>query len=64
MTEEIIKKYGKRVGYTESELEAFHEGGHKIRQVKRLSRAAAKYSTEAEMVNSKSSTLVTSSDKS
>jgi uncharacterized repeat protein (TIGR04076 family) len=53
MTEEIIKKFGKRVGYSESQLEAFHEGGHRIRQVKRLSRAAAKYSIQAEVVNSK-----------
>ena len=53
MTEKIIDKYGKRVGYTDSELEAFHEGGHRIRQVKRLSRAAAKYSIQAEVVNSK-----------
>ena len=53
MTEEIIKKFGRRVGYTESELKAFHEGGHRIRQVKRLSQAAAKYSIQAEVVNSK-----------
>jgi hypothetical protein len=53
MTEGIIKKFGKRVGYTESELKAFHEGGHRIRQVKRLSRSAAKYSIQAEVITSK-----------
>jgi uncharacterized repeat protein (TIGR04076 family) len=49
----IIRKYGKRVGYTESEIEKFHEGGHRIRQVSRLSRAAGKYSIKAEVVESK-----------
>jgi uncharacterized repeat protein (TIGR04076 family) len=51
--EKVIRKYGKRVGYTEPEIEKFHEGGHRIRQVSRLSRAAAKYSIEAEVVDSK-----------
>jgi len=53
MTEEIIKKYGQRVGYTDSELERFHEGGHRIRQVKRLSQAASKYSIQAEVVDAR-----------
>jgi len=53
MTEEIIRRYGQRVGYTESEAEMFHEGGHRIRQVKRLSQAAPKYSIQAEVVSAK-----------
>ncbi len=53
MTEEIVKKYGQRVGYTESEVEKFHEGGHRIRQVKRLPHAASLYSIEAEVTNAK-----------
>jgi hypothetical protein len=54
MTEEkVIRKYGERVGYTESEVKKFYEGGHRIRQVSRLSRAAAKYSIQAEIVTSK-----------
>ena len=53
MTEEIIKWYGQRVGYTESEIESFHEGGHRIRQVSRLSQAASKYSIFAEVVNAR-----------
>ncbi len=53
MTEEIIKRYGQRVGYTESELEKFHEGGHRIRQVERVSQVASKYSIQAEVVDSK-----------
>jgi hypothetical protein len=53
MEERIIKKYGDRVGYTETELEKFHEGGHRIRQVKRLARAASRYSIQAEVVQAK-----------
>ena len=53
MTEKIVQKYGKRVGYTESEVEKFHEGGHRIRQVKRLSQVASQYSIEAAVVHAK-----------
>ena len=52
MVEEIIKKYGQRVGYSESQIEDFHEQGHRIRHVKRLSEAASLYSIEAEVVKS------------
>ena len=50
---EIVKKYGQRVGYTESEVVKFHEGGHRIRQVKRLSQVASLYSIEATVVHAK-----------
>ena len=53
MTEKLIERYAQRVGYTESEVERFYEGGHRIRQVSRLSRTAAKYSIQAEVVNAK-----------
>jgi hypothetical protein len=53
MKKEIIKKYGKRVKYSEKELELFHEGGHRIRQVERLAKAAPLYSIEAEIVTAK-----------
>ena len=53
MTKDIIKKYGERVGYTKEQLESFQEGGHRIRQVERLSQAAPHYSIEAEVVASK-----------
>ena len=53
MTEKIIRRYGKRVGYTETEVEKFHEGGHRVRQVKSLSQAASKYSIQAEIVSAK-----------
>ncbi len=51
--EKLIKRYGERVGYTEREIEKFHEGGHRIRQVNRLSRAASRYSIQAEVVQAK-----------
>jgi len=51
--EKIIGKYGERVGYAESEIERFQEGGHRVRQVKRLSRAASRYSIQAEVVRGK-----------
>ena len=51
MTDEVIKQYAERVGYSESETENFHQGGHRIRQVKRLSQAASKYSILAEIVS-------------
>jgi len=51
--EKAISKYGERVGYTEQEIEKFCEGGHRIRQVSRLSRVAAKYSIKAEVIKSK-----------
>ena len=53
MTEEIIKRYVQRVGYTEAEVEKFHEGDHRIRQVKRLSDAAAMFSIQAQVVKAK-----------
>jgi hypothetical protein len=40
MTEEIIQRYGQRVGYSGMELKLFREGGHRVRQVERLSKAA------------------------
>ena len=53
MTEEIIKRYGQRVGYTEAQVEKFHEGGHRIRQVKRLSQAASRSCIQAEVVHAR-----------
>lgn len=53
MTEDIIAKYGQRVGYSKSQLDSFNEGGHRIRHVERLSKAAPRYSIEAEIVEAK-----------
>lgn len=53
MTEEIIQRYGQRVGYSGMELKLFREGGHRVRQVERLSKAAPNYSIEAEIVKAR-----------
>lgn len=53
MSEEIVQKYGQRVGYDEAEVERFHEGGHRIRHVNRLSQSASRYSIEAEVVHAR-----------
>ena len=53
MTEEIIQRYGQRVGYTEAEIQKFHKGGHRTRHVKRLSQAASRYSIEATVVKAR-----------
>ena len=53
MADAIIKKYGHRVGYTKSQIDSFHEGGHRIRQVERLSEAAPHFAIEAEVVDAK-----------
>ncbi|MBW1722775.1 MAG: hypothetical protein JRJ78_12000 [Deltaproteobacteria bacterium] len=51
--EETINRYAERVGYTHSETKQFYEGGHRVRQVVRLSEAAPLYSIEAEVVEAK-----------
>ena len=48
-----IRRFGKRVGYTDAEMEKFSEGGHRVRQVMRLSAAAPLLSIEAEVVESR-----------
>lgn len=53
MTNDIIRQFCRRVKYSDKEIEKFNEGGHRIRQVKRLSHAASLYSIEAEITNAK-----------
>ena len=53
MVDEIVSRFGKRVGYSDSEMEKFHEEGHRIRQVKKLAEAAHLYSIEAEVVTAR-----------
>ncbi|HEX9850666.1 hypothetical protein [Candidatus Deferrimicrobium sp.] len=47
--DEKIKAYGERVGYSKVEIEKFMEGGHRVRQVNRLSEAAPRYFIQAEV---------------
>jgi len=51
--EEMIKQFGKRVGYSKTELEKFKEGGHRVRHVERLSQASKLYTIEADVVKSR-----------
>jgi hypothetical protein len=53
MSGEKLKRYVKRVGYTESEIESFRESGHRIRHIDRLSEAAPLYSIVAEVVEAR-----------
>ena len=52
MMKEVIEKYGKRVKYSEKDLNALHEGGHRVRHIERLSEVAPQYSIEAQVVKS------------
>jgi hypothetical protein len=51
--DEIVRSYGKRVGFSQEELERFHEEGHRVRHVRRLAEAAALYTIEAEVVKAR-----------
>ena len=53
MAEEVIEAYGKRVEYTDQEIKKFHEQGHRLRHVRRLSKSAPLYSIKAEIVESR-----------
>ena len=51
--DEIVKRYGERVGYSKAEIEKLKEGGYRVRHLKRLSQAAPKYTIEAEVVKAR-----------
>jgi uncharacterized repeat protein (TIGR04076 family) len=53
VTEEIVKAYAKRVGYSDSQTATFHQGGHRVRQVQRLSQVASRYCIRAEVVQAR-----------
>ncbi len=53
MTKEVIENYGKRVKYSDKDLTAFQEGGHRVRHIERLSEVAPQYSIEAQVVKSR-----------
>ena len=53
MADDIIERYGKRVGYSDSELEKLHEEGHRIRHLRRVAKVAPHYSIEAEVIRSR-----------
>ncbi len=49
----VLKRFADRVGYTEAEMELIQAGDPRLRQIDRLSRAAARYSIQAEVVRAK-----------
>ncbi len=53
MANDPIEKYAEHVHYSEADLDLFHERGHRIRHVIRLSKAASLYSIVAEVVSSR-----------
>lgn len=46
----FLRRFGERVGYTEGEMEQIPEGDPRLRQISKLSRAAARYSIQGEVV--------------
>jgi hypothetical protein len=53
MDDRIVEKFGQRLKYSASEMKLLEEGGHRIRHVRHLAKAAALYSIEAEVVKSR-----------
>ena len=49
----VLERFGDRVGYSAADMEHFVEGDFRIRQMERLTDAAARYSIVAEVVESK-----------
>lgn len=53
MSEDNLKRYSQRVGYTAKEIDIFRECGHRIRHIDRLSEASPLYSIIAEVVEAR-----------
>lgn len=51
MFDDTTAAYARRVGYTQEEIEQFKQGGHRVRQVERLARAAPRHSILAEVTS-------------
>lgn len=49
----FLRRFAKRVGYTPEELEQFQPGDPRLRQIEGLSKAAGKYSIQAQVVSAK-----------
>ena len=49
----VLERFGARVSYTATDLERFADGDVRVRHMKRLAEAAARYSIVAEVVASK-----------
>ena len=53
MSKVIIQKFSERLKYSDQEIKAFYEGGHRIRHVQQISKAAPLYSIAAEVIRSR-----------
>jgi hypothetical protein len=53
MSEDIILRYAHKVGYSEEEVEAFREKGHRVRHVKKLAEMSLTKAIEVEIISSK-----------
>jgi len=52
MKQDLVERFAKRVGYSETEREIFCQGGHRLRQVRRLADASQRFSVRVEVVES------------
>ena len=50
---EILKKFGDRVGYSESDLHEFRDNDHRVRHMEKMASAFALYTIEAEVIESR-----------
>jgi uncharacterized repeat protein (TIGR04076 family) len=50
---EVLKRFGDRVGYKDSDLRHFHDDDPRVRLMARLAEDATKYSIQAEVVSAK-----------
>jgi uncharacterized repeat protein (TIGR04076 family) len=53
MADDILKKYGDRVGFSPSDLDQITEGDPRGRHIERISEVAARYSIVAEVIKSR-----------
>jgi len=49
----FLRRFGERVGYTDAEMSQIPEGDPRLRQISKLTRAAARYSIEAQVVSAR-----------
>jgi len=53
MSEKILKRFAKKVGYSMEEIALFKEGDPRLRQMRKLAEAAPRYSIEARVIKGK-----------
>ena len=51
--EDLIDRYGRRVGYSAADTENLRRGAHQVRHITNLAKAASLYSIEAEVVRAR-----------